>query len=31
LTLLGGTRTDVGFEPFSQKDYFDLKITYKWS
>lgn len=31
LTLLGGTRSDVGFEPFSHKDYFDLKITYKWS
>jgi hypothetical protein len=29
--LLGGSRTDVGFEPFSNKSYFDFKITYKWS
>ncbi len=31
VVLLDGTRQNVGFEPFDQKDYIDLKITYKWS
>ena len=31
LTLLDGSRQDVGFQPFSNKDYVDFKLTYKWS
>ncbi len=31
LVLLDGTRQNVGFEPFDNKDYVDFKITYKWS
>jgi len=31
LVLLDGQRKNIGFEPFDNKNYIDLKVTYKWS